>query len=75
MLDPVLEVVHASPTSSELFCPLPNISPHAVFKHGKSTIRLSLHFHKVLIMTEHRWDCAVLPDGSQQLLLTTVIFL
>lgn len=48
MLDPVLEVVHASPTSSELFCPLPNISPHAVFKHGKSTIRLSLHFHKLV---------------------------
>lgn len=60
MLDPVLEVVRAPPASSELFCPFPNISPHAVFKQGKSTIRLSLDVRKlvgrksrVLIMTEH----------------------
>lgn len=60
VLDPVLEVIRALPASSQLFCPFPKISPHAAFKGGKSTIRLSLDFcrlvgwkSQVLIMTEH----------------------
>lgn len=55
MLDPVLEVVRDPPVSSELFCPFPNISSHAAFKIGKSTIRFSLEFCKLVGVGSRRF--------------------